>query len=159
MPEEIRSPRPWVQLAAFCQTAITENNGALSVIRITDRTGVVGVTPEMPPTNIQLTMVVIFKSDLMVGQYRIGIRSTSPSGQVTAGPEFPALFEGGDRGVQLVLPTGILAAEQGLYWFDVLIDDELFTRIPLRVMYQKIQLPPGVGFAGPGTPPGERPSQ
>ena len=159
VPETVHAPRPWVQVAAFCQSALTENTGSLSIIRVVDRFGVPGVTPEMPPTNIQLTMVVVLKSDQMVGNYRLSIRTHSPSGQVTQGPEFPALFEGNDRGVQLVLPTGILANEQGLYWFDVLIEDEIVTRIPLRVMYQRIQLPPGVGFAGPGTPPGAPPAQ
>jgi hypothetical protein len=152
--EELRSPRPWVQLAAFCQVALTEGTGHLSVIRFIDRWVVAGVAQEMQPTNIQLTMAVILKSDQMKGQYRLSLQFHTPSHQTTKGPEFPALFEGDDRGVQLVLPMGIVAAEQGLYWFDILIEEEVVTRVPLRVLYQRVHLPPGAGPVGLGTQSG-----
>jgi uncharacterized protein DUF6941 len=154
IPRDIRAPRPWVQVAAFCQTAIKEANGALSIIRVLDRLGLAGMTPEMQPQPLQLTMVLILKSDEMRGQYRANIRCTSPLGNVTTGPEMPFLFEGEDRGIQLVLPTGVLASEPGLYWFDVLIENEIVTRVPLRVLYQRIQLPPGMTPGGTATPPG-----
>ncbi|OFW09535.1 MAG: hypothetical protein A3G20_02965 [Acidobacteria bacterium RIFCSPLOWO2_12_FULL_59_11] len=143
-------PRPWVQLAALCHTALTENTGQLSIIRIVDRWMVVGLTPEMQSTNIQLTMAIILKSDQMRGQYRLRLRLRSPLGNVTEGPVLPALFEGDDRGVQAILPSGILATEPGLYWFEILVEDEVVTRVPLRILYQQIQLPPGgAGLVGP----------
>jgi hypothetical protein len=158
-PEDFRVPRPWVQIAAFCQTALQEATGALSIIRVLDRLGLAGMTPEMQPQPLQLTMVLVLKSDQMNGQYRANIRCTSPLGNVTTGPDMPFLFEGEDRGVQLVLPAGVLATEPGLYWFDVLIENEIITRVPLRVLYQRIQMPPGMGQpGGMGTPPGA-PSQ
>jgi Family of unknown function (DUF6941) len=149
-PELSSLPRPWVQLAALCQTALTENTGQLSIIRIVDRWMVVGPTEEMQPVNIQLTMAVILKSDQMRGQYRLRVRLRSPVGNVIEGPELPALFEGDDRGVQAVLPTGILATEPGLYWFEILVEEETVTRVPLRILYQRIPLPPGAGLVGPG---------
>jgi len=147
-------PRPWVQLAALCQAALTENTGQLSIIRFVDRWMIVDTKAEMQPTNIQLTMAIILKSDQMKGQYRLRLRFRTPTGNVTEGPEMPALFEGDDRGVQAILPSGILATEPGLYWFDVLVEDEVVTRVPLRVLYQRIQLPPGAGLAGTGPQPG-----
>ena len=142
--DEIRAPRPWVQVAAFCQTALIENTGHLSVIRIIDRVNLAGVTAEMQPTPLQVTMAIVLKSGEMQGQYQIRLRCTSPSGQVTPGPEIPFLFEGGDRGVQSVFPIGLLAVERGIYWFDVLIEDEtILTRVPLHVLYQRLQMPPG----------------
>lgn len=147
----IALPRPWVQLAALCQSALTENTGQLSIIRIVDRWVVVGPTSTMQPANIQLMLAIILKSDQMRGQYQLKIRLRSPLGITTEGPDLPALFEGDDRGVQAILPAGILATEPGLYWFEILVEEELVTRVPLRILYQKIQLPPGgAGFVGPG---------
>ena len=156
MPEDVRAPRPWVQVAVLCQTALLENTGHLSVIRIIDRINLAGVTPELQPTPVQLTMAILMKSDQMQGNYPVKIRCTSPQGVVTLGPEMPFLFEGNDRGVQAVLPMGLIATEQGVYWFDVLIEGEIvLTRVPLRVMYQRVQtlrqMPPGTD--APETPP------
>jgi hypothetical protein len=158
MPEDITAPRPWVQVAVLCQTALIENTGHLSVIRIVDRINLAGVTPELQPTPVQLTMAILLKSDLMEGNYPVKIRCTSPQGVVTEGPELAFVFEGKDRGVQVVLPMGLIATEQGVYWFDVLIEGEItLTRVPLRVIYQRVQtlgqMPPGVG--APGMPPQE----
>lgn len=152
--EQPRAPRPWVQIAALCTTALIDNTGALSVIRVTDRIAVAGVTPEMQPQPIQLTLAILMKSDQMRGSYQVKVRCTSPSGNVTPGPEFSFLFEGDDRGVQVVVPFGVLATEIGLYWFDVLVEEDLVTRLPLRVLYQKLQLPPGVQWPGLGSQPG-----
>jgi hypothetical protein len=153
MPEhdEIYAPRPWVQVAVFCQTALIENTGHLSVIRVIDRINLAGVTQEMQPTPIQITMAISLKSDQMTGQHSIKLRCTSPNGQVTPGPEIPVLFEGGDRGVQSVLPMAMVAAERGIYWFDVLIEDEIIlTRVPLHVLYQRLSMAPGIGPSATG---------
>lgn len=144
VPQDIRAPRPWVQVAVLCQTALVENTGQLSVIRITDRLMLTGITPTLQPTPIQLTMTVVLKSDEMQGNFPVKVRCTSPTGVVTDGPEMPFLFEGNDRGVQVVAPMGLIATEQGVYWFDVLIEgDTVLTRVPLRVIYQRAQMPPG----------------
>lgn len=152
MSEEPRGP--YVQVATFCQTAMLENTGAVSVIRITDRVGVAGMTPEMAPAMIQITLIVILKSNGFRTQSKISVRTLAPNGNQLQGPlEFPALFEGEDRGVQIIMPMGFVAHEQGLYWFEVSVEGlGVLTRIPLRVMYQQIMPPPG--FPLPGMPPG-----
>ncbi len=58
--------------------------------------------------------------------------------------EFPVLFEGQDRGVAIVAPMTLVLDEEGLYWFDVTFEEKLVTRIPLRVLYQR------VGQSSPG---------
>lgn len=142
--EDIRAPRPWVQIAAICHTALLENTGAMSVIRVTDRITVAGVTPDMQPQPLQLTVAILLKAGDMIGQYNVRIRVRSPQGQETMGQPILFLFEGGDRGVQVVLPMAMIATEPGTYWFDLLIEDDVLTRMPLTVLYQRIQLPPGV---------------
>jgi hypothetical protein len=131
--------RPYVQIAAFCQAALQEAAGTLSLIRITDRVGVTGTTEEMHPSQIQgLTLVVVLKSGFMRGRSNVTIRPNSPSGEVLPTVEMTVLFEGDERGVGIILPMAMIAKEEGLYWFDVLVDEDLFTRIPLRVIYQRL---------------------
>ena len=48
------------------------------------------------------------------------------------------VFEGEDRGTNLILTLNIVVDQEGVYWFDVLLEDELLTRIPLRILYQRI---------------------
>lgn len=159
MPEEnIRAPRPWVQIATICHTALVENTGQLSVIRVTDRITVAGTTAEMRPQPLQFNIAILLKSGEMHGQYNVKVRCTSPQGQETVGQEVMFFFEGGDRGVQAILPVAMVATEPGTYWFDVMLEEETLTRIPLTVLYQKIQLPPGMIVPGlpPGLPPTER---
>src|ERR1700687_2125116 len=98
--EEIRAPRPWVQIATICHTALIENTGQMSVIRVTDRITIAGVTPEMQPQPLQLTIAILLKAGDMSGQYNVRIRCTSPQGQETLGQPIMFLLEGGDRGVQ-----------------------------------------------------------
>lgn len=149
---DIHAPRPWVQVATICHTALTENTGQMSVIRITDRITVAGMTPQMQPQPLQLTMAILLRSGDMVGQYNVQIRVRSPQGQETLGQEIMFLFEGGDRGFQVILPMAMIATEPGTYWFDVLLEGTILTRVPLTVLYQRIQLPPGMVL-----PPGAGP--
>ena len=51
---------------------------------------------------------------------------------------FPMLFEGDDeRGNALVAPVAFVVEQEGLYWFDVYLNEELVTRMPLRIAYQQ----------------------
>ena len=54
-------------------------------------------------------------------------------------------MEGGqDQGVVIANPLFLIADEEGLYWIDVLFEDSLITRVPLRVIFaalQTMQLP------------------
>ena len=150
MPE--RSMRPLVQLAVICQTAIPEANGYLSIIRIIDRFPVQGMTDQMQPQPLHnLCLAVMLKSGEMEGRYTMKIIPETPSGKRLQALEVPVLFEKNERGVATIMPLGLIAEEEGLYWFDITIEQDVLTRIPLRVMYQKVQPIPGFGFQGPRT--------
>jgi len=137
--------RPFVQVAAICQAPMQETNGLFSLVRIMDRLPVGGLTDEMQPQPLnQLSLVVILKAGEMKGKYTLKIIPETPSGQRLPPLQMPVLFEGDERGVMLCTPLGLVATEEGLYWFDVMIEQEVLTRIPLRVMYQKLQTIPGM---------------
>jgi hypothetical protein len=122
--------------------------GWTSLIRILDRWFFNGTTTEMPPSTLQTTMVITFKSGNIRGPATVKIRPLTPSKKSMPSIEVPILFEGEERGVSIILPVVMAVQETGLYWFDVFVDDQLFTRIPLRVVYQRA---PGIT---PPSPPG-----
>lgn len=149
-PEELM--RPWVQVAAFVNVAMTEAppGSWVSLIRILDRWFFNGTTPDMPPSILQTTLAVLLKSDNMRGAATVKIRPISPSKKELPSLEIPILFEGEERGVNIILPVVMQIQEAGLYWFDVFVDDQLFTRVPLRVVYQRAS-----GITPPAAPPPE----
>jgi Family of unknown function (DUF6941) len=151
MPDETMM-RPFIQVAAICQMPLLEQGGALSVIRIIDRIPVRGASDVMQPQSLsQLNMVVVLKSGPMRGKFKWNIVAVTPSQKQIPGPEMNALFDGEERGVALVQPLELIAEEEGLYWFDVMLEGQLLTRIPLRVMYEQLRPMRGMHFPQQGS--------
>lgn len=130
---------PHVQIAAFCHTVLQEANGTISLIRITDRHLIQGTTPELQPTTINLTLVVILKSGNMECSSTMTICPYDPDENALPMMKMPVLFEGKERGVGLISQMALGITKHGLYWFNVLIEEVLLTRIPLRILYQQGQ--------------------
>ena len=87
-------------------------------------------------------VIVSFKAGFMRGKQTVAIRPVSPTGVDLPAMEFPVLFEGDDdRGLALVFPVQWVPPEEGLFWWDVYLNQELVTRMPLRVIYQRTALP------------------
>src|SRR5262245_38494272 len=114
---------PYVQVAAFCQTALSEAQGMLSLIRLMDRYQVVGPTKDMQPTTVNLTLVIVLKSGNMQGSATMTVRPIKPDGSQMPPLNATVLFEGLERGVGLVSQIGLVVNDAGLYWFEVLIDE------------------------------------
>jgi|SRR5579862_2588261 len=143
---------PYVQVAAICATPLVEQQGYLSVIRIQDRIQLAGPTDQMQPQPLNaLSLVISLKAGEMNGKYQLGVTPIAPSGQRLPGAVFSALFEGQERGTVMIMPLAIIAEEEGLYWFEVTLEQSVLTKIPLRVMYQKMQMAPGMPFQSPGS--------
>jgi hypothetical protein len=134
MPEELGGP--FVAMAVICDRVLQESGGVLSLIRVVDRFFVSGPPKEMPP--ISGTLVIALKSGFQRGKMYIKVRPRTPSGKALPEQEFPVLFEGDDRGIGIVAPFALVVDEEGLYWFDVFAEENLVTRIPMRVVYQRL---------------------
>lgn len=142
-PEKVEGP--WLMMAVLCEKVIEDKSGILSLIGIIDRITLTasgeGAPARMPPTGINLTAVIGFKSGFVPrGQYKIGIQPVSPSGKKLPMLSLPILLEGDDRGANCIIQFGANIAEAGLYWFDVFFEDRMVTRIPLRIVYEAISL-------------------
>jgi hypothetical protein len=130
---------PYLVVAVLCQSVLQEVNGSMSIIRITDQLQVAGPLAEMQPMPITLHAVIAFKAGFIRGKYRVSLIGSTPSKKEFVKTEQSAYFEGEDRGVNMVFVLNMVLPEEGIYWFDVLLESSLVTRIPLRILYQRIQ--------------------
>ena len=130
---------PYLSVATFCEKILTEADGGVSLIRMFDRYSLPAPSPQTPASPIPLNAAIILRSGIFRGPATLKIRPNSPSGQELPTLEFPIHFEGDDeRGSAIMVNMGFAPPEQGLFWFDVILDDELITRIPLRVIFQRL---------------------
>lgn len=141
---------PHLAAAFLCEKVLQEKDGVVSAIRIVDRIIVTasGAQPpgQMPKVNLTLTALIVFKSGNAKGSRTVKIRPVMPSGRALEEVLLPMFLEGEDRGVNLIANIGLAASEEGLYWLDVFCDDDFVTRIPLRLVYQRL------GRGSGGTP-------
>jgi hypothetical protein len=133
---------PYVAMAVLCEKVLQEKDGVLSAIRVIDRIVSTASGPEaparMPPVAIRLTALLSFRSGIARGSYTVTLRPQAPSGRALPALALPVHFEGEDRGANLVLNLDSVLDEEGVYWFDVLLGEQRLTRMPLRVIYQRM---------------------
>jgi hypothetical protein len=135
---------PYVNGAFFCERTLREVDGTTSAIRMIDRITIqqlggstLGPTPPALASNpMPLELFVGLKSGSARGSHLITITMERPSGFRQDVISISVLFEGEERGVNLVSALAFQAEEEGLHWFDVIMEDRLLTRIPLRVVIQ-----------------------
>ena len=133
---------PYLVAALICEKILQEKDGSISVIRIADRVtlnALASHSPEtLPPIPVSLAALISFKSGSAKGRHTVKWTTETPSGLTLPEQLFTVLFEGEDRGVNLILNLNMMLDQEGIYWFSVLLEDELLTRIPLRILYQRM---------------------
>lgn len=134
---------PYLALAVFCENVIEDKHGVLSLIRVIDRTTVTatgsGAPETMPAFPMNATIVLAFKSGFARGSYRVKILPFNPDRKPLPEVTVPMHLEGDDdRGQNLILPIRMVLEQEGLYWFEIYVGETLFTRMPFRVIYQRV---------------------
>lgn len=133
---------PYLVAALLCEKVLQEKDETVSIIRMIDRvtlTVPASLSPEtLPPLPLTLMLFLAFKSGSARGRHTIKLRIESPSGIKLPEQLLPVLFEGEDRGANLNLALNMVVDQEGVYWFDILLEAELITRIPLRILYQRV---------------------
>ena len=133
---------PYLIAAILCEKVLQEKDETVSIIRMIDRvtlTVPASISPEtLPPLPLNLTLFLSFKSGSAKGRNTIKLRIESPSGIKLPEQLLPILFEGEDRGANLILALNLVVDQEGVYWFDIFLEEELITRIPLRMIYQRV---------------------
>lgn len=134
---------PWISFAVLCEKTIEDKSGRLSLINIVDQVNVSaqsaqGVPEQMPQVTIKLIAAVGFKAGVLKGANDIKLALVRPNGEAGPSITVSALFQGDERGTNFLTEMNLNLAEEGLYWLDVFLQDQLMTRIPLRLAYQRV---------------------
>jgi hypothetical protein len=81
---------------------------------------------------------VALKSGVYKGSLPVKFEIKSPDDEKLGEFSTDVLFEGDDRGVNIVSPMQLQIQKDGLWWIDVFLMNDLITRIPLRVIVQRV---------------------
>ena len=135
--------------ALLCERVLDERDGVKSAIRIIDQISrqAFGTLPAtMESFSYFLGLIVRLKAGAARGTYQVDVQIRKPSNVIFAemnqavhlpGPE--------DAGQDLVFNMNLEIDEVGTWWFDVLLNGERWTRVPLRIVYLPQQIrQPGV---------------
>lgn len=146
---------PFLNAAMICEKVLQEQDGVVSAVRVIDRVFFV-LLPDGSPQFPQhpVTFYISLKSGSARGRYSIEVERQKPSGETSAVFALPVLFEGEERGVNIIVSAVFAPDQEGLYWFDIYFADPsdeaagqrlLLTRVPLRAIYQPVPTigPPG----------------
>jgi hypothetical protein len=139
---------PYLKAAVLCESVIEDKQGVLSLIRVVDRViagaSGPGAPAAMPKFNHRLMAVVMMTSGEFNGTAEISLTMQNPAGIRQPIGTTGVLFEGQDRGANIVAELNMSLEIEGLYWIEVHLGEELLTRVPMRVVYsrQSQSLPP-----------------
>jgi len=135
---------PYLNAALLCEKVLVERDGVITAVRLVDRIIVMAVSSgvpmpeELPPSTVSFNLLVVLKSGVFKGTAPIKLVIHTPPEKEIGESSTDAFFEGDDRGINLISPLQFQVTEDGLYWISVYCAGELKTRIPLRVVYQRI---------------------
>lgn len=141
------SQGPWVSFAVLCEKTIEDKLGRLTLINIVDQ---VNFTPpqgqdvpdQLPVVTVRLVAVVGFKGGVLKGPNNIKLVMVKPNGESGPTITVSALFQGEERGTNLITEMNMNLNEEGLYWIDIYVADQFMTRIPLRLAFQRVVFGP-----------------
>ncbi len=126
---------PYVEIAAFCEEVVEEEDGCVSLKHVSDRTEA-WVDRATGARVLGGTVYLGVRSGDLSGPHTVHIALLDPIGRVAFETDpLPAQFEGGLSGVHLQMRFQGSADNDGIYWFEIFLDKStapLF-RWPLQV--------------------------
>jgi len=131
-------PRPYITAALLCERVIQEKDESLTLVRLIDKIqySLEGIGVQIP-TGIKpvvpLQGLISLKSGPITGHHKIKVVSERPNGERKDVFEHTFELLGKDHGQNIIMRINLGIDQDGLYWLDVLFDEEVLTRIPLIV--------------------------
>ena len=141
LPQQIPTG-PFLLAGLICERVLQEQDGVLSAIRIIDQLTHTIIAPsmpeELPSVPYNLTFLIVLKPGRARGRHNVALRMEDPSGNRRQLFAQSLQLEGENRGANWVIQANVTFSMEGLYWFDVLVEEEVMTRIPFKLMYQLV---------------------
>ncbi|MDI3340870.1 MAG: hypothetical protein QJR03_10085 [Sphaerobacter sp.] len=132
---------PYLLVAAICQRAQQDQYGSFSLINLLEHLVAGSDDPnapeQMPPFRLDANLVVMFASGDTVGERMVTIVAEQPDGERLPPVSQRIVLRGNDQRSTIVSNLSLDIAQTGVYWFDVYLDDDLVTRIPLRIGWER----------------------
>jgi hypothetical protein len=137
---------PYLLMAVLCQSARQDQYGSFSVVNVLEQlvagTNDPNAPEKMPTFRFQGDLAISFASGDASGTHRLSVIPIQPSGAKLDPVEQRIALKGGDHRATVVSNVSIDITEEGIYWFDVRLDDRAVTRIPLRISYERQYIEP-----------------
>ena len=95
---------------------------------------------ELPKVPFNLTFLISFKSGRARGRHTVVLGMEDPSGTKKELFAHSVQLEGEHRGANWVIEANVTFSMEGLYWFEVFLEGQLVTRMPLRLVYQLVSV-------------------
>ena len=126
--------KPYVAVATFCDRVLEEQDGVSTVVRVID-TVTVDAPPALPGRPVvRLPLFILLRSGGLRGRRTVSLRLKSPSNEIKPiSDPITLLFAGEEHGTTIKVDFAMGVEEFGLYWVEVFLEDELLTRVPLRL--------------------------
>jgi hypothetical protein len=154
MPNRQKKPRmpegPYLVAAFFCEQIIADKaDGALNAIRIIDQINIAVAptppgAPEFPSDENRLPVAIAGLLSFKTGksrkkQHTVRVEMESPSGKKNPPFEQTIPFSDVDHGgANLILRNVVRVLKGGLFYFNVYLDGNLVTRMPLLIEIKKL---------------------
>lgn len=138
MPE----PKPQLAAAFLCEKVLQEKDGVMSAIRIVDTFWIQKPPGPQPPQAIPVvavTLFLAFKAAGAKGAFQLKVRLVGLPNDLTPTiapePTVPMNFSGEqeEQGANFVMNFAVPVREFRLYYFEVLVNDELVTKVPFKL--------------------------
>lgn len=138
-----RSGGPYLLVACICENVVERKDQVLTLVNIIDRVTftVQGERPPeiMPAADWKGNLVVIMKAGRARGRYELRVTPELPGGGSLPSAAISIFLEGADdRGVQVIMPLYMRLEQEGLYWFNLELEGQEITRLPLRTVYVRV---------------------
>jgi hypothetical protein len=140
---------PFLSVAVFCETIMEDAGGKVSAIGILDgctfyitHDAPATVPSEKQPANSIQHLLIGFKTGDSPGKHQLRLEMENPDGtRKTINEKEIELPKAQNGGVNLRIQVGMSAYLAGIYWLDVFLDENLTTRMPLNIQFQKLPPP------------------
>ncbi len=132
---------PYLLMAVLCQRADQDQYGSFNVINVLEQLVVGSDDPdapvEFPGFRLEAQLVVSLASGERLGDGTITIEPTDPALNRLEAVSQDVRFSGEDHRVTIVSNVSLDVEHTGVYWFNILLDSEILSRVPLRIGYQR----------------------
>ena len=138
---------PYIKAALLCEKVLVERNNVHTLVRVIDRF-ITQIPPgqRVKPVSVKFYLVLMFTSGFAHHKMKVKTNIVSPSGGTITSITNDVLFQGEDQGCSIVGEVNMQFHEEGLYWIEISLDEQLQTRVPLRWIVQQTTV------AGPVAP-------